>query len=176
MKKFKCKKCGSDDIAITLPMEAVDPNSETTIKDFLISLINEDRIESDEGYCNKCNDYCQLSLEDIDISGYDEQQLFHLWQDAKIDMYLVTIQYFRKSDNQSLGGENESVFKVEQGKQYIEDYIKKCDVKPNPETYHKFEIRLLDIPAHKRDNYSEAIDIIDTYMWENIKPLYTKEI
>ena len=91
MKKFKCKKCGSDDIAITLPMEAVDPNSETTIKDFLISLINEDRIESDEGYCNKCNDYCELSLEDNKIAyAYVETGDFVICNNCDAYMLLPT--------------------------------------------------------------------------------------
>ena len=173
MKEFQCKKCMSNDVSITI---GVNPNDRTKVKSLVLQLVNEQAIEEDIYWCNKCNDYSEISVCEVDMSHLPEDELFCLWQEGEQDLFVVSINYYRKSDNQSLGGEDKIYDTKEKAEQHINEYIKGCDVKQNKETYHEFIIRILNMELNTRLEFNDPQTLLETFLFEKCTIIHQNKI
>lgn len=173
MKIFQCKKCGSRRISITL---GINPNDFRSIRKMCIKLVNEGSLDDDTGWCEKCNDYCEIALVDKDISSIPFEKLYNLWQEEEQEMFIVSIHYYRKSDNESLGGEEYVCYSYNDAKKHIDNYISACDVRPKSETYHVFKLRYIVIPSPERHKLPNIGSLLEDYHFETIDPIFEIKI
>lgn len=177
MKEFRCKKCQSGDISMTI---GINPNDKTAIKIFVLEQIDADSFDENTCWCNKCQDYTEASVAEIIDENLSEEELFHAWQLCEQDLFIVTIGLYNASPKQKPSPETDEnitrghfvFFMKEDSLKEIEEYISSHKASLEKNSYFHSQIRRIDIPHQERIEYNDIYSVAENVEFDSIKPIY----
>lgn len=171
MKRFECAECGCVDIAFKMD---VNPNDHRSVRALVAPMGAKPRIAM-TAWCKRCFKYVSVNVRNYHIPDVSPEELFARWRRQEEDLFIVSVNYYRRTDDEQLGGEEVAYFSKHHAVKHIEEYIARCAVKTNDQTYHIFKVRYMDIPSRKR-TFGSVDAIIMDYPFEMIDPLFTIRI
>ena len=171
MKRLECAHCGCVDIRYNT---TVNPNDNRSVKSVVAPLGARYTIAM-TAYCNRCFKVVPVTIRNYQIPDLPPEELFARWRRLEEDLFITSVNYYRRTDDEQLGGEEVAYFSMQHAMKHIEEYIARCAVKTNDQTYHVFKVRYMDIPDRKRTFGSVEALVMD-YPFEMFEPIVTIRI
>lgn len=106
----------------------------------------------------------------------DIPKLFMAWQAGKTEMHITSLNYYRVSDDQPLGGCDNVFYDKRQAMRSLVDYFVHENMEKLRDVYYLCEVRLFAPPLEERRTYPSIQSIFDLSGYYSVKPYYSHTV
>ncbi len=117
-----------------------------------------------------------LATQTTTMPETDIPELFTAWQAGKVEMHITSLNYYRISDNQPLGGCNDVFYNKGQAMRSLVDYFVHENMEKLQNVYYTCGVRLFAPPLEERQTYPTIQSIFDLSDYNSVKPYYSHTV
>lgn len=159
---FKCYTCGSTDVGLDI---GVNPNNHDTIHNQCIT----DTPDKEEGYCNQCNDVCQVIRDESPEAILPEPNLFDDWKHDRQDIFILSLHDYN-DDTKEVKEERKIFYALYRARQYFSRYAEN-ETADNKEHFVQCTIFDCRLSVEARQQFTGEEDFLQNIESKRLHPI-----